>query len=193
MVKIEPSSIVFFLLMVVLSVALFSGIHHQVPRLHKVVTCENGSVSHLTMLFCYDLSLRNMIFPFDNNTYWYLVLINASNLVMTWLIIYRVASAPGKVLMTGGYLVLERPNAGIVLSTNARFYAIVKPFYEEAKPDSWAWVCKTSADLSSCLRWTLSFSLLAENYDESFVACKISLCFKAEEQHNFLRARVGNY
>ncbi|GAV74565.1 GHMP_kinases_N domain-containing protein [Cephalotus follicularis] len=33
-----------------------------------------------------------------------------------------VASAPGKVLMTGGYLILERPNAGIVLSTNARFY-----------------------------------------------------------------------
>ncbi|VFQ70577.1 unnamed protein product [Cuscuta campestris] len=50
-----------------------------------------------------------------------------------------VASAPGKVLMTGGYLILERPNAGIVLSTNARFYAIVKPFYEEIKPDSWAW------------------------------------------------------
>ncbi|KAL2525275.1 GHMP kinase family protein [Abeliophyllum distichum] len=51
-----------------------------------------------------------------------------------------VASAPGKVLMTGGYLVLERPNAGIVLSTNARFYAIVKPLYEEVKPESWAWV-----------------------------------------------------
>ncbi|XP_058191068.1 phosphomevalonate kinase, peroxisomal-like isoform X2 [Rhododendron vialii] len=50
-----------------------------------------------------------------------------------------VASAPGKVLMTGGYLVLERPNAGVVLSTNARFYAIVKPLYEELKPDSWAW------------------------------------------------------
>ncbi|KAH6803419.1 GHMP kinase family protein [Perilla frutescens var. frutescens] len=50
-----------------------------------------------------------------------------------------VASAPGKVLMTGGYLVLERPNAGIVLSTNARFYAIVKPLYEQTKPDSWAW------------------------------------------------------
>lgn len=52
----------------------------------------------------------------------------------------RVASAPGKVLMTGGYLVLERPNAGIVLSTNARFYAIVKPLYDEIKPESWAWV-----------------------------------------------------
>lgn len=50
-----------------------------------------------------------------------------------------VASAPGKVLMTGGYLVLERPNGGIVLSTNARFYAIVKPLYEEIPPDSWAW------------------------------------------------------
>ncbi|CAK9173466.1 unnamed protein product [Ilex paraguariensis] len=50
-----------------------------------------------------------------------------------------VASAPGKVLMTGGYLVLERPNAGIVLSTNARFYAIVKPLYEEVNPESWAW------------------------------------------------------
>ncbi|KAL0324169.1 UNVERIFIED_CONTAM: Phosphomevalonate kinase, peroxisomal [Sesamum calycinum] len=50
-----------------------------------------------------------------------------------------VASAPGKVLMTGGYLILERPNAGIVLSTNARFYAIVKPLYEEIKPESWAW------------------------------------------------------
>lgn len=50
-----------------------------------------------------------------------------------------VASAPGKVLMTGGYLILERPNAGIVLSTNARFYAIVKPLYEDNKPDGWAW------------------------------------------------------
>lgn len=50
-----------------------------------------------------------------------------------------IASAPGKVLMTGGYLVLERPNAGLVLSTNARFYAIVKPIYDDVKSDSWAW------------------------------------------------------
>ena len=52
----------------------------------------------------------------------------------------RVASAPGKVLITGGYLILERPNAGIVLSTNARFYAIVRPLHEEILPESWAWV-----------------------------------------------------
>lgn len=56
------------------------------------------------------------------------------------MLIYSVASAPGKVLMTGGYLILERPNAGVVLSTNARFYAIVKPIYEDVKPESWAWV-----------------------------------------------------
>ncbi|XP_057728710.1 phosphomevalonate kinase, peroxisomal [Arachis stenosperma] len=50
-----------------------------------------------------------------------------------------VASAPGKVLITGGYLILERPNAGLVLSTNARFYTIVKPLHNEIQPDSWAW------------------------------------------------------
>ncbi|KAJ6800696.1 phosphomevalonate kinase, peroxisomal-like isoform X1 [Iris pallida] len=50
-----------------------------------------------------------------------------------------VASAPGKVLITGGYLVLERPNAGLVLSTTARFYSIVKPLREEVLPESWAW------------------------------------------------------
>ncbi|PWA41879.1 phosphomevalonate kinase [Artemisia annua] len=49
-----------------------------------------------------------------------------------------VASAPGKVLMAGGYLVLERPNAGIVLSTNARFYAILKPLYDPLESDSLA-------------------------------------------------------
>ncbi|CAL1399528.1 unnamed protein product [Linum trigynum] len=50
-----------------------------------------------------------------------------------------VASAPGKVLLTGGYLILERPNAGIVLSTNARFHAIVKPLFDQLSPESWAW------------------------------------------------------
>ncbi|KAK7282588.1 hypothetical protein RIF29_11495 [Crotalaria pallida] len=50
-----------------------------------------------------------------------------------------VASAPGKVLMTGGYLILERPNAGLVLSTNARFYAIIKPLHSQIPPHSWAW------------------------------------------------------
>ncbi|XP_047341905.1 phosphomevalonate kinase, peroxisomal [Impatiens glandulifera] len=75
-----------------------------------------------------------------------------------------VASAPGKVLMTGGYLVLERPNAGIVLSTNARFYAIVKPLFEEIRPDSWAWawsdVKVTSPQMSREIAYKLSMKHL---------------------------------
>ncbi|KAI7988896.1 Phosphomevalonate kinase, peroxisomal [Camellia lanceoleosa] len=67
--------------------------------------------------------------------------------------------------MTGGYLVLERPNAGIVLSTNARFYAIVKPFYEETKPDSWAWawtdVKLTSPQMSRETTYKMSLKHLA--------------------------------
>lgn len=63
-----------------------------------------------------------------------------------------VASAPGKVLLTGGYLILERPNAGLVLSTNARFYAIVKPLHEQTEPESgdgeWVDVKLTSPQLS---------------------------------------------
>jgi len=51
-----------------------------------------------------------------------------------------VASAPGKVLIAGGYLVLERPNAGLVLSTTARFYAVVRPLRDSLPADSWAWV-----------------------------------------------------
>ncbi|CAN6313384.1 unnamed protein product [Urochloa humidicola] len=50
-----------------------------------------------------------------------------------------VASAPGKVLIAGGYLVLERPNAGLVLSTTARFYAVVRPLIDSLPADSWAW------------------------------------------------------
>nr|ABY27562.2 phosphomevalonate kinase [Arnebia euchroma] len=75
-----------------------------------------------------------------------------------------VASAPGKVLMTGGYLVLERPNAGIVLSTNARFYSVVKPIYDEVKPDSWAWawadVKLTSPQMSREMTYKLSLKYL---------------------------------
>lgn len=32
-------------------------------------------------------------------------------------------SAPGKVLITGGYLVLDQQYAGLVLASTARFYA----------------------------------------------------------------------
>jgi phosphomevalonate kinase len=35
-------------------------------------------------------------------------------------------SAPGKVLLAGGYLVLESPNVGLVVAANKRFYSTVK-------------------------------------------------------------------
>lgn len=35
-------------------------------------------------------------------------------------------SAPGKVLLVGGYLVLERPNVGCVVAANSRFYTTVQ-------------------------------------------------------------------
>ncbi|KQK22532.1 phosphomevalonate kinase, peroxisomal [Brachypodium distachyon] len=71
-----------------------------------------------------------------------------------------VASAPGKVLVAGGYLVLERPNPGLVLSTTARFYAIIRPIHDELSPNSWAWawsdVKVTSPQLSREATYKLS-------------------------------------
>lgn len=62
--------------------------------------------------------------------------------------------------MTGGYLILERPNTGLVLSTNARFYAIVKPISEEVKPESWAWVCPSSRSMHLRLVYVLLGSII---------------------------------
>jgi phosphomevalonate kinase len=41
-------------------------------------------------------------------------------------------SAPGKVLLTGGYLVTVRPNQGLVFSVDARCYALVESFRNSA-------------------------------------------------------------
>lgn len=94
-----------------------------------------------------------------------------------------VASAPGKVLMTGGYLILERPNAGLVLSTNARFFAIVKPLYDEIKPDSWAWawtdVKLTSPQLSRESLYKLALKNLA-----------LQCCSSSESRNPFVEQAV---
>jgi phosphomevalonate kinase len=36
-----------------------------------------------------------------------------------------VVSAPGKVLLVGGYLILDPKYSGIVVSTSSRFYSVV--------------------------------------------------------------------
>ena len=38
-----------------------------------------------------------------------------------------VVSAPGKVLLAGGYLILDPRYSGIVVSTSSRFYSVVAP------------------------------------------------------------------
>lgn len=37
-----------------------------------------------------------------------------------------VVSSPGKVLIAGGYLVLDRAYAGVVVSTSSRFYTVIQ-------------------------------------------------------------------
>lgn len=41
------------------------------------------------------------------------------------------ASAPGKVLLTGGYLVLDQRFAGLVMALSANFHAAVVPLSQE--------------------------------------------------------------
>jgi phosphomevalonate kinase len=43
------------------------------------------------------------------------------------------ASAPGKVLLTGGYLVLDREYSGLVFGLNARIHVHVKPLAGSAQ------------------------------------------------------------
>ena len=38
-----------------------------------------------------------------------------------------IVSCPGKVLITGGYLVLDRQYSGLVIATSSRFYTVIKP------------------------------------------------------------------
>jgi phosphomevalonate kinase len=47
-----------------------------------------------------------------------------------------VVSAPGKVLVTGGYLVLDPCYHGLVIGTNARFYTVIQSRDDEAEHDT---------------------------------------------------------
>ena len=41
-----------------------------------------------------------------------------------------VVSAPGKVLIAGGYLVLDQHFTGLVLSASSRFYAVIQDYHQ---------------------------------------------------------------
>ncbi|KAL3676835.1 hypothetical protein R1sor_026783 [Riccia sorocarpa] len=81
-----------------------------------------------------------------------------------------VVSAPGKVLIVGGYLVLEKPNIGLVLSTSARFYAIVKPLHESVAADSWSWAWSDVKVLSPQLFKETNYKLSLRDYSLKNVA-----------------------
>lgn len=71
-------------------------------------------------------------------------------------------SAPGKVLITGGYLVLERPNPGIVFTVNARFYTVIQPLPVEhvggqQKEDGKARIKVISPQFNSTLEYTFQW------------------------------------
>eukprot|EP01018_Ginkgo_biloba_P035945 Gb_31215 [translate_table: standard] len=83
-----------------------------------------------------------------------------------------IASAPGKVLITGAYLVLEKPNPGVVLTTTARFYAIVKPLHSSTESHScnrlWTDVKLASPQLFKEATYKLSLeSLSLQNVSSS--------------------------
>ena len=43
-----------------------------------------------------------------------------------------VVSSPGKVLLAGGYLVLDPAYSGVVVSTSSRFYTVIHSISEHA-------------------------------------------------------------
>ena len=47
-----------------------------------------------------------------------------------------IVSAPGKVLLAGGYLVLDREYTGLVVATSSRFYCAIRPFPSSTKSTS---------------------------------------------------------
>eukprot|EP00899_Mesostigma_viride_P007810 jgi/Mesvir1/1702/Mv21161-RA.1 len=69
-----------------------------------------------------------------------------------------IVSAPGKVLVTGAYLVLEAPHAGLVLSTSARFYAAASPLDVDAGEQVPAVVEVVSPQLGQTMRYRVDIT-----------------------------------
>ena len=68
-----------------------------------------------------------------------------AQLAMTSSISVITVSAPGKVLLAGGYLVLESPNVGLVIAANKRFYCTIERSSHDKdveKEESDTWDCQ---------------------------------------------------
>jgi phosphomevalonate kinase len=85
------------------------------------------------------------------------------------------ASAPGKILLAGGYLVLESPNVGLVIAVDKRFYTTVEftsggntDDNGNAAPSDTLWITVKSPQFRQEWKYLYQKSLFALTADEAF-------------------------
>lgn len=69
-----------------------------------------------------------------------------------------LVSAPGKVLLAGGFLVLDPQYFGIVISTSARFYTLIRPSSSSSDSESITIKVQAAQFPSSDSIWTYALS-----------------------------------
>lgn len=92
-----------------------------------------------------------------------------------------VVSAPGKVLLTGGYLVLDQAYQGLVVGTTSRFYTAIQEGKRD--PEHGSRVIRVrSPQFVADAEWSYSFGV-KETGDLYFETLSVLLClFDTEKQ-----------
>jgi phosphomevalonate kinase len=85
-------------------------------------------------------------------------------------------SAPGKVLVAGGYLVLETPNMGITIAATSRFYSTIVVLKSSKKP----------AATGTCLNILVDSPQFYTQYEYAFCVDTDSLTVFGEEKNEFV-------
>ena len=75
------------------------------------------------------------------------------------------ASAPGKILLAGGYLVLEAPNVGFVVAADKRFYSTVEASNSSDNGDGETGITVTSPQFH--MEWKYSYNTKAHTLHAS--------------------------
>mgnify|MGYP002717611370 FL=1 len=86
---------------------------------------------------------------------------------MAWDPAPTIVSAPGKVLIAGGYLVLDPAYPGIVLVTNARFYSCVSKRTERT--------IRVRSPQFQHAEWLYAYQLPEEDVKDSIQACSLNI------------------
>jgi phosphomevalonate kinase len=77
-----------------------------------------------------------------------------------------VVSAPGKILLAGGYLVLESPNIGLVIAVNKRFYTTARIARDDRR-NSALNICVHSPQFGQEWRYSFDRAILSLTADQS--------------------------